>query len=692
MRKNLQRLLAPESFVAIGGRAAEVAIEQSRALGYPGRIWAVHPTRVALAGVPCHRSLSDLPEVPDAAFVAVGREQTVAVVGQLADHGVGGAVCHASGFSEDSEYGAGLERQLVAAAGDLAVAGPNCLGLVNYLDGVALWSDQHGGGRVERGVALISQSGNIALNLSMQRRSLPLAHLVSVGNSAVTGVPEMMAALLEDPRVTAIGLYLETMPDVVALAEVAGLAQRRGVGIVTLKAGGSTLGAQIARSHTSALAGPDALVDALFDRLGIARVQRVEALVEALKLLHVHGPLRGVGPTSIATASCSGGEAAHVADLVSGRSLELPPFPSGVGRTLERILGERVAVGNPLDYHTYIWADPVALRACFAAFLAAGFDQHVLLLDVPRDDRCDTAEFDTVLDAFVAAHAAAPSPAAVVTSLPEGLPEPIRERLLAAGIAPMQGIDDCLSAIAAAATIGRAAARGGEVVVPGPARPQGEPCAWDEPSTKAVLAAAGVPVPRGTVVPVHEAGAAARELAWPLVLKVVSSDLQHKSDSGGVHLDLRSEADVRRAATSVRALGATVLVEEMVSGVRLELLVGIRNDPRVGLALTVGAGGVLAEILDDVVTLLLPVERAMLAERLESLRCWRLVTGFRGRGAEPGPVLDAVLALAAYVEERRDTLVEIEINPLMVGSDGVVAADAVSRWTHPPLPDEEARR
>ena len=185
------------------------------------------------------------------------------------------------------------QRDLVTAAGDLALIGPNCLGFVNYLDGVALWPEQQGGSRVETGVAVITQSGNIAENLTMQRRSLPIAQLVTIGNSAVTGVVDLIEAMLSDSRITAIGLYLETVPDVAAFSRVAIEALRRRVPIVALKSGSSELGARITLSHTSSLAGSDALVSALFQRLGIARVRDVETFLETLKFLHVHGAAAG---------------------------------------------------------------------------------------------------------------------------------------------------------------------------------------------------------------------------------------------------------------------------------------------------------------------------------------------------------------------------------------------------------------
>ena len=440
MRSQLQRLLAPNSLVVVGGRAAEVAVRQCRDIGYDGQIWAVHPTRESLGGLPCFADLSQLPGVPDAAFVTVSREGTVKVVAELAALGVGGVVCHASGFAEDSEYGAALQRDLVTAAGDLALIGPNCLGFVNYLDGVALWPEQQGGSRVETGVAVITQSGNIAENLTMQRRSLPIAQLVTIGNSAVTGVVDLIEAMLSDSRITAIGLYLETVPDVAAFSRVAIEALRRRVPIVALKSGSSELGARITLSHTSSLAGSDALVSALFQRLGIARVRDVETFLETLKFLHVLGAVPG---GRIASASCSGGEAAHVADLAHATGLTLPDFSVATQTRLQAVLGDRVSVRNPLDYHTYIWGDLDALTECFAAFLDTDVDCHLLMLDFPRADRCDISEFQTTIAAFQAAQTQTGARACVVASLPEAMPEAVGHALASAGIAPMQGISSC---------------------------------------------------------------------------------------------------------------------------------------------------------------------------------------------------------------------------------------------------------
>jgi acyl-CoA synthetase (NDP forming) len=680
VRDNLRRLLAPRSLVLVGGRAAEVAAEQCRGIGFEGRLWAVHPTRPSLAGIPCLRSTAELPEAPDAAFVAVPPQDTVGVVAELAALGTGGAVCHASGFAEDGPRGAALQRELAAAAGSMALIGPNCLGVLNFLDGAALWPDQHGGTRVASGVAVIAQSGNIAESLTMQRRSLPLAQVVTIGNAAVTGVADLVEAVLADPRVTAIGLHLEGLPDVAELSRVALEALRRRVPIVVLKSGSSDLGAAVTLGHTGSLAGSDALADALFRRLGMARVRRVEAFVETLKLLHVHGSLPGARVTS---ASCSGGEAAHLADLAPGCGVTLPTLDTATTGRLQAVLGDRVPVRNPLDYHTYIWGRRSELRDCFTALQATDADVHLLLLDLPRRDRCDPTDFESAVTAFAEAQEATGVRACVVASLPEGLPEATGRWLVDRGIAPMQGVTDCLEAIAAARDVG-AAQRRVEDILPllpdlaGP-WPASSVDLLDEPAAKAALASWGLRVPPGSVVTTDEAPEAAAALGFPVALKAVVPGLAHKSDTGAVRLGLASPAEVRAAAV---ALGPRLLVERMVPGAVLELLVAVTRDPQCGLVLTLAAGGVLVELLQDSVSLLLPVTRRDVHDALRTLRCWPLLEGHRGRAGDLGAVLDAVQSVVDYAGAHPGVL-EVEVNPLLVLADGAVAADAVVRLGRP---------
>ena len=684
----LQRLFSPQSIAVFGGAAATEVIRQCRKLGFSGALWPVHPTRSEMEGLPCYPDVAALPAAPDAAFIAVPAAATVQVVEQLSQRGAGGAICYASGFAEVGGAGVDLQQQLVAAAGDMALIGPNCYGLLNYLDGVALWPDQHGGQRPERlqrGVALITQSGNIGLNLTMQRRALPLAYLITVGNQAGDRMDAILDALLDDPRVTAIGMHIEGLDDVAAFSCVAIKALEKRVPLVALKAGSSELGARTTMSHTSSLAGPDALYDALFARCGVARVFDVASLLETLKFLHVHGGLQG---NTIASASCSGGEASLVADLAQTHGLILPGLPQAAQDRLLAVLGDKVTVTNPLDYHTYIWGDRVAQTQCFAGLMDCGFDAHVLVLDLPRADRCDGATWQTTLDAFVAAQKQTGAAAVVLTSLPEGLPDAVGQGLLAHGIAPMQGTADCMLAIAHAARIGAAQARAAATLPVAAVSPAGAGAPGhllNEVASKQALSAFGLPIPQGACVAAHAAADAAQRIGFPVVVKAVSDTLAHKTEAGAVRLNLKSAGEVQAAVAAMAQLSDRFLVETMASEVVAEIIVGISRDPQFGLALTLGAGGIWVELLKDSTTLLLPVSGKDIHAALQGLKIWPLLQGYRGKPAgDVEALVDAISAIAAYAQAHADSLLELDVNPILVLPQGVLAVDALIHLSQAP--------
>ena len=250
---DLNRLLRPKSIAVLGAVWARNVIEQCGKMGFAGSVWPVHPTRAEIGGLTAYASLADLPGVPDATFIGVNRYATLDVVAGLSAIGAGGAICFASGWTEAGQPE--LQAKLVAAAGDMPILGPNCYGVINYLDGALLWPDQHGGVRVNRGVALLSQSSNIIINLSMQKRALPVAYVACLGNAAVVGLAELAGAVLDDPRVTALGMYVEGIDDAAAFAALAEKARAMGKGIVLIKSGKTELSRTAAASHTASLAG-----------------------------------------------------------------------------------------------------------------------------------------------------------------------------------------------------------------------------------------------------------------------------------------------------------------------------------------------------------------------------------------------------------------------------------------------------
>ena len=661
----LDRLLRPRSVAVVGGGAwGASVVRQCRGLGFGGEVWAVHPTRDRVGDAPAYPSVEALPRAPDAAFVGVNRAATVEVVRALAAQGAGGAVCFASGFREtgDTGDGAALEAALVEAAGAMRVLGPNCYGMLNYLDGAALWPDVHGGARVERGVVLLTQSSNVAINLSMQRRGLPVAAVATVGNAAQTGVAEIGGAWLADPRVTALGLHLESVGDPEALAGLAAEAQTRGKGIVALKAGRSAGAREAALSHTAALAGDDAGADALLRRLGIGRVRSLEALLQALTILHVAGPLASA---RVASLSCSGGEAGLVADAAEGTGVTFPPLDDARRARLGAVLGPRVALANPLDYHTYCWGDVDAMAEAYTAMLeGADIGLGVVVLDWPRPDRCDAGAWDVALRAIRRTRAAVDRPLAVLSSLPETLPEALCADLLRDGIVPLAGLGTAMDAIAACA-----AAPSGALPLPPDPAPAGR--VWPEAESKAALAARGVRVPPGERAGRDGVAAAAARVGFPVALK--AEGVAHKTEAGAVALGLGDAAAVRAAAA--RMGGDAFLVERMVEGVA-ELLVGVTRDPAHGYLLTLAPGGVTAELSDDRATLLVPASREAVRAALMGLRMAPLLGGFRGRpAADVEAVLDAVMAVQDHVAADRP--VEVEINPLVAAPEGAWAVDAL---------------
>lgn len=658
--RDLHRLLRPRSIAVLGSGWAKNVVEQCQKMGFDGPVWPVHPTRDEIGGARCFRSLGDLPSPPDATFIGVNRHATLDVVAELASMGAGGATCFASGWEEAGE--ADLQARLVAAAGDMPILGPNCYGVINYLDGALLWPDQHGGIRVDRGVALLSQSSNIVINLTMQARGLPVAYVACLGNAAQVGLAELAAALLADDRVTALGMYVEGIDDAAAFADLAERVRAAGKGIVCIKSGKTELSRTAAASHTASLAGGGAASSAFLRACGVAEVATPAELIETLKIFHVCGPQ--IGPR-LCSLSCSGGEAGLVADLAAPFGVDIPPPSDAQRQRLGDILGPIVTIANPLDYHTFIWGDGPRTTDVFATMLA-GYDAGIFIIDPPRPDRCDPSSFQPALDAIVAAATQTGKPAFAVASLPENFDEALAVSMMGNNVVPIMGLETALGAIKAAQT---GPNHGGWR--PWPALASRPLRLRDEASAKAMLFAAGIAVPRAVTAPDLAALAPlAATLTAPLALKGLG--FAHKTEAGAVRLGL---ATLDGQAEMVGAQG--YLAEEMVTGVVAELLVGLRRDPVYGATLTLGFGGVTAELLADTVTLVLPVTADEVEDALRRLRLWPLLDGYRGRQkADVAAAVATVMALQSLMQGRSE-IEEIEINPLMLRQSGAVAVDAV---------------
>ena len=676
----LERLLRPRSIAVFGGSWAANVVEQCRKINYGGDVWPVHPVKADMGGVPCFRTIDELPAAPDACFVGVNRESTVDIVRKLSRAGAGGAVCFASGFAESGETdgrGATLQSELVKAASGMPILGPNCYGYVNYLDGAVLWPDQHGGTSCKTGVGIVMQSSNIAINLTMQRRGLPIGCVVAAGNQAQLSQATIAAELLCDPRITAIGLYIEGFGDVGDYVRLAQKARELRKPVVAIKAGRTKKSKLALASHTAAMVGSDLGADALLRRLGIGRVDSVPQFLETLKLVHCGGPLSG---RSLGSMSCSGGEAALVADAAIKRRVRFDDPGEEQAMGLRRALGPLVHISNPLDYHTWHWGDEEALTRVFRTMLSGSYDLTMLIMDFPRPDRCTDQAWMPAIAALGNAADSTGRRVAVVSSLPEGLPEIWADRLFRSGITPLQGIDEALVAAEVSADIGECWKNPLRPPLAGAWHSTEPGIDMNEMDSKQLLKMAGVRVPPGLAVRDRkEAVKAAEELGYPVALKQLG--IAHKTEAGAVALGLNNRRGLLAAINGMDPSNG-FLVERQITGAVAELMVGILSDPDCGLLLTIGAGGVLAELIQDVQCLLLPATPNEIGDALRRLRMWPVLEGYRdSAGADAEAIAMIIDSVARFAESEADRLIELEINPLLVLPQGAVAVDAMIRTT-----------
>jgi acetate---CoA ligase (ADP-forming) len=684
---DIHRLIAPRSIALIGASVWTDAVAAGNiAIGYSGALWRVHPTRPSTAATTYYRSVAELPGTPDAAFLAVPNHEAPNVAGELAARGAGGFVCFTAGFSETgTEAGNRLTHELAGNAGALPYFGPNCYGYVNFFDKVAMMPDQIVGSPIDRGVALICQSGTIALTLMFNQRSVPIGCLFTVGNQTRLAVEDLIEHLCDDARVTAFGLYLEGIKNPERFARAAARARAAGKPIAVIKSGRTAAAARTAHSHTGALAGADEVFEAFCRQAGIARCDTLGTLCETLKLFHTGGPLPG---RKVLVMGASGGDMAMTADVSRELDLDFAPLSPASTASLREVLTDRVTIANPFDIHTYLWFDPPALKRVFSEVLHSGYDAAGFMLDSPPEGKADSAAYDAVIDVFIEAAQAAPTRAALVASLPETISPRIRQRCLDGGVIPLQGQREALEALSLAGGVGAAWMNNPIVQLRLP--PLATPAvsvasgiyALSEHEGKTALAGFGVRVPRGQRVPTPAAAAAACELGFPVVIKASGTHLEHKTEVGGVVLNIRTEADARNAAERLAKLSDTVLVEEMFTDGVAEILIGVIVDPQFGQVLVLGAGGVFTEIMSDSVSLLPPWTRASIESALQRLSIRKLFSGYRGKpAADVNALIDTILSVASYASANLDTLVELDVNPVIVRPVGLgaVAVDTMIR-------------
>jgi acyl-CoA synthetase (NDP forming) len=691
---NLRRLLNPRHIAFVGGDAAGTAIRVCRDAGYLGEIFAVHPKRREIEGIACVPAIADLPLAPDACFLAIPADATIAAVKEIRAIGAGGAVCYASGFAEIGGVGRQRHDALVAASGDLALVGPNCFGLVNYVNNGSMWLAAYLPGAGPRGAAIVGQSGNVCIHFSMNQREVPFSYIISAGNQAVLGFEDYIEYLSGDPNVTAIGLFLEGIRDVPAFSRACLTALARGVPVIACRAGVSDLGARLAASHTSSLASSNALYDALFERLGILSAPTIARFLELLKLASRAKLPEG---RRLAVFSSSGGDNGMAADFASAAGLDLPQPSEEQRRAIAAMLPDYAQVANPLDFTAGYWGAEERLTPMFRTLLQeGGYDLALIVLDHPRMEL--GPEPRKPLEAMVRALGAATRGTEVIAGLASvdalSMPESMRRYALDHGLVPLQGLDDACAVLArwaGYAAFRRKLEQQGPPALPAALPPldprQGR--LLDEWESKTRLASFGLPVPAGVVAGAAEIGRAADNFDGPLAIKALSAALPHKTEAGGVMLGVRGASEAVEAARRIAASVAShkpdlrldrFLVEPMVEGAVGELLVGVKRDPQFGLVLVIAAGGILVELLRDSVSLLLPVTEGEVEAALRGLKSFALFDGFRGGPRADLPAaIAAILAIARYAEANRERLLELDVNPLLLlpEGQGALAVDAL---------------
>src|SRR4051794_1150713 len=707
---DLARLMSPRSIAVVGATPrpdtyAHETLRTLEVLGYDGEVWGVHPRHREVLGRAVFPSLGDLPAPADAVVVAVPAAGVPAVIHEAGATDCGGAVVFGAGFAEGGAVE--LEDRLVATAvrHALPVIGPNCDGMVRLHERAALWGaalrPQEPGA-----VALVSQSGNLAVNALATRRGLRLHTVVSCGNQAVLDAGDLLAFLAGDDGVRSIALYVEDDGDAPRLCEALARCAEHGVGVAVLKAGASAVGASAAATHTGAVAGDHRVFRALVEEAGAAWARDGHELLELAKALACG---RQAGGRGVALVTCSGADCAVGGDEAERVGVELPALAPATVRRLRELLPSAATVANPLDYTALVWGETAILRDMIATVGAdAAIDQVLVLYDQPAGtDGWSAASWTAVRDGIVQGAAATATPVLVAATLPELLDDASAADFAARGVPAACGLREGLlcaralqpgrapAAVAARLrAIGRAAGGGapaGRRRLPPPpaeAPPRGGGGAgragrgggrWlAEHEAKALLRGAGVAVVPGRVAADEDdAVAAAGELGWPVALKRSAAGLTHKTEAGALALGVRDEATLRHEYRRLAGgNGAAVLVESMAVGT-VELLVAARRDAVVP-ALVIGLGGTWAELLDDAAIVPLPASAERVAEAIRSLRGAPLLCGGRGR-----PALDvdaaARIAAAAGAALLSRGLELVELNPVLVGRHGALALDAVAR-------------
>jgi acyl-CoA synthetase (NDP forming) len=679
------------------GSAGRLVLENLLHLGYQGAVYPVHPRHSEVLGFPCYPDLRSLPGPVESVAVLLGADKVLPVLEQAVDVGARAAWVLASGFGEAGEDGRAREADLARFAREsgLLVCGPNCIGVANLVDGVATYSVALSPKTHAGGVSSVVQSGAICLGLANAAR-FGFRYLISSGNEAVLDSADYIGHLADDSLTEVIVAFLEGIRSPEKFVQAAEAAARNGKPILVVKVGRSEIARKTVQAHTGSLAGSDRVVDAAFHRLGVMRLDTLDELMEAAELL-VTCPLPagdGVGLLSL-----SGGQIGLIADLAQDLGLDFPPFSAGATAALERILPPFSPIANPLD----AWGSG-DLEATYPACVdVVSQEDDVHLLAVSRDTPVGVAAREVeqsvaVAEAAVRVGRETGKPVLMFSNHCAGLEPRVQEVLEEGGVPYLQGTRETLRAIQALLGYGEFQRRRTEIAETGCPSPASLPRwrqrlqegALSEVEGRRLLADYGVRGPEERLaVSADAAVEAARTIGFPVVLKILSPDIHHKTEIGGVRVGLGDDQAVRSAFQEVLAAARErhpeadlhgVLIQEMVGDDAVEVIVGLLQEDDFGPVIVFGSGGILVELFKDSSLRLPPLSRRDAREMIQETQAARLLTGFRGRpAADVEALVDALVRVSQLAVDLGDLIAALDINPMMVlpEGEGVRAVDTL---------------
>lgn len=703
--EELYKFFRPRSIALVGAtdnsRWSVYTYENLKNFAFPGPIYLVNPNREMVHGTPALKSLREIADSVDLAFIMVPTRHVFSVVEEAAAVGITRFVVLTSGFSEMGTEGARLERELLAYAREhaLTILGPNGNGFINITDRITPYGLPIAPPMSAGPVGVVLQSGALASAVLAfaQAHAIGLSLLVSMGNESMISVTDVVDYLLEDDNTRSIALFLESIRHPSELRRVAAKARARQKPIVALKIGRSAASSRTALAHTGALVGNDDVNDAVFRQLGILRVHSLEDLLTTAALAGYTGPLPG---RRLGVVTPSGGACDILADLAEEAGIALPDFAPETVARLHEILPPFSTPHNPLDVTGYVVVDGTLQQRALEVVVNDPNIDVVLYLSSADGSRAATpAVLATTLeqyDRLAAIVRASPHPVILITNTCLDLQAVARAVVERTGLHFVAGLEHGMHAL-------RQLLWWSELMRASPERTQQEetlPPAppglstfagiWSEARARTLLQEAGIPVIPGILVAsAQEAASAARELGFPVALKIQSAAIAHKTDVGGVALNLSSEDAVRSEFAAllgrVRAScpGADiegVLVTPMRSG-GTDLLVSVMRDPLWGQILTLGLGGIWTEALKDTAVRVLPVQRDEIEVMLGELRGATILRGGRGRApVDIQALCDVIYRITQFARTLAPRLDVLEINPLWIGSGRIEVLDALLSW------------